>query len=97
LASLGACTAMTLRMVAGREAIPLDEVEVTLSHERNHARDCDHCDQDDARVQAIYRRLKLVGDLTAAQRERLLAVAERCPVHRTLTGSLHIHDELLPG
>lgn len=97
LAALGACTAMTLRMVAGRESIPLDDVEVTLSHQRNHARDCDHCDQDDARVQAIYRRLKLVGDLTPAQRERLLAVAERCPVHRTLTGSLHIHDELLPG
>ena len=97
LAALGACTAMTLRMVAGRESIPLDEVEVTLSHQRNHARDCDHCEQGDARVQAIYRRLKLVGDLTAAQRDRLLAVAERCPVHRTLTGNLHVHDELLPG
>ena len=97
LAALGACTAMTLRMVARRETIPLASVEVTLSHERNHAKDCDHCEQDDARVQAIYRNLRLVGEMTEAQRERLLAVAERCPVHRTLTGALHIHDRLLPA
>ncbi|MEO9229728.1 MAG: bifunctional alpha/beta hydrolase/OsmC family protein [Devosia sp.] len=97
LAALGACTAMTLRLVARRESIPLTGVEVSLSHERNHARDCDHCEQDDARVQAIYRTLQLMGDMTAAQRERLLAVAEMCPVHRTLTGSLHIHDRALPA
>ena len=94
LASLGSCTAMTLRLVAKRESIPLQSVEVTLSHERNHAKDCDHCDQDGARVQAIHRELRLVGDLTDEQRARLLAVAQRCPVHRTLTSSLHIHDRL---
>lgn len=97
LASLGACTAMTLRMVARREGIPLASVEVALSHERNHANDCNHCENDDSRVQAIYRNLRLVGDISDAQRERLLAVAEKCPVHRTLTGSLHIHDRLLPA
>ncbi len=95
LASLGACTAMTLRLVARREAIPLQSVEVTLSHDRNHAKDCDHCEQDDARVQAIHRQLRFTGDLGEEQRAHLLAVAERCPVHRTLTGSLHVHDQLL--
>jgi uncharacterized OsmC-like protein/fermentation-respiration switch protein FrsA (DUF1100 family) len=97
LASLGACTAMTLRLVARRESIALESVEVNLSHQRNHAKDCDHCEQDDARVQAIYRDIRLTGDMTEAQRERLFAMAERCPVHRTLTGSLHIHDHLLPA
>lgn len=92
LGSLGACTAMTIRMVAEREKIPLDTVTVTLDHDRNHQTDCDHCDDSSARIEAINRTVSIRGDMSAAEREKLHGVAERCPVHRTLTGQLHIHD-----
>lgn len=92
LASLGACTAMTVRMVATRENIPLDSVEVDLRHERDHHADCDHCAEESARVQAIHRTITIAGAMEPNQRERLKQVVNRCPVHRTLTGGLHIHD-----
>ena len=91
LAALGSCTAMTLRMVAAREAIPLDRVAVHLTHERNHADDGEDATPG-GHLQAIHRRLTIEGDLSADQRARLVAVADRCPVHKTLTGVLHIHD-----
>lgn len=93
LGSLGACTAMTLRMVAARENIPLDRVEVDLTHNRNHAADCDHCGESSARIESINRSVSIKGSMTDDQRKRLLEVANRCPVHKTLTGELHIHDE----
>ena len=92
LGALGACTAMTIRMVAGREKIPLDSVTVTLEHTRNHRVDCDHCDDSDARIEAIDRTVSITGAMSSDQRERLLGIADRCPVHRTLTSNLHIHD-----
>lgn len=92
LGSLGACTAMTIRMVAEREKIPLDTVTVTLDHDRNHQTDCDHCDDSSARIEAINRTVSIAGDMSAAERDRLHGIADRCPVHRTLTGELHIHD-----
>lgn len=92
LGGLGACTAMTIRMVAAREHIPIDSVTIMLDHNRNHARDCDHCENLDARIEAIHRRIEISGELSTRQRERLLSVANKCPVHRTLTGELHIHD-----
>lgn len=92
LASLGACTAMTVRMVAARENIPLDSVQVDLRHERDHHVDCDHCAEDSARIQAIHRTIAIAGAMEPGQRERLNEVVDRCPVHRTLTGDLHIHD-----
>lgn len=94
LGSLGACTAMTLRMVASREKIPLDRVEVDLTHDRNHAADCDHCADKSARIEAITRSVAVVGPMTDEQRKRLHDVANRCPVHKTLTGDLHIHEVL---
>lgn len=92
LAGLGTCTVMTLKMYAAREDIPLESAEVHLTHERDHQKDCDHCEtDDDARIQAIYRTLRLMGDFSDEQRARLVAIADKCPVHRTLEGELHIH------
>lgn len=96
LAALGSCTAMTLRMYAQRKQLPLETIEVTLSHERVHAQDCAQCAQQEARVDLITRRIKLGGDLDAHQRERLLEIANRCPVHRTLENQIVINTESAP-
>ena len=90
LASLGACTAMTLRMYAERKNLPLKKVRVSLFHEKIHARDCDRCETQDGKLDRIMRVIKLEGELTAAQRDKLLEIADKCPVHRTLTSEIHI-------
>jgi len=84
LMSLGACTSMTLRMYARHKGFPLDDIEVRLSHGRIHAEDCRDCDQADGKVERILMRLNIHGALTEEQRARLLEIARRCPVHRTL-------------
>jgi putative redox protein len=94
LAALGACTSMTLLMYARRKLWPLEDVAVTLSHRRDYARDCEDCDQQPVRIDMIERRITLVGQLDAAQRARLLEIAEKCPVHRTLTGTIRVVDYL---
>ena len=91
LAGLGACTSMTLRLFAAREAIPLEGVTVRLHHDRNHARDCDHCVDPHSKIEAIFRTITLEGPLSTEQRARLMEIADKCPVHRTLTGVLHVH------
>ncbi len=91
LAGLGACTSMTLRMYADHKDLPLRRVSVHLRHERVHAEDCETCEHEEGRLELIHRRISLQGDLTEAQRERLLEIADRCPVHRTLSGPLEIH------
>jgi putative redox protein len=95
LAGLGACTTMTLRMYAERKGWPLDRAEVRLSHEKIHARDCADCETREGRIDRIDRRLTLTGDLDGEQREKLLEIADKCPVHRTLTGEIKIHTELV--
>ncbi len=95
LASLGACTAMTLRMYAERKGLPLEKVRVRLSHARVHAQDCARCDTRAGKLDRIVREIELAGELSAAQRERLLAIAERCPVHRTLHAEVCIESSLL--
>ncbi len=92
LAGLGACTAMTIKFYAEREKLPFEGVEVRLRHERDHAEDCDHCDEGE-RIQAIHRSLRFHGDLPPEVLDKLTAVADKCPVHRTLEGELHIHTE----
>ena len=94
LAGLGACTSMTLRMYADRKRWPLDAVTVRLKHEKIHAEDCADCETKTGRVDAITRELTVVGDLDAEQRQRLLEIADRCPVHRTLEGEIKIRTEL---
>ena len=90
LAGLGACTAMTLRLYAERKALPLERVTVALSHSRIHAADCETCETKEGMVDRIERTIALRGNLDAEQRERLLEIADKCPVHRTLTSEVDI-------
>lgn len=89
-AALAACTAMTLRMYAGRKGLPLEGVDVTVTHEKMHATDCATCDTEPVRLDQLTRAISIRGDLTEAQRERMLEIADRCPVHRTLESEIRV-------
>jgi putative redox protein len=95
LAALGACTSMTVRMYADRQRWPLERVDVRLTHQRIHADDCRGALRTPCTVDHIERVLELSGPLSDEQRARLLAIAERCPVHRTLTGEIRVTTSLL--
>jgi uncharacterized OsmC-like protein len=95
LAALGSCTNMTLRMYAERKGWPLKEARVLLTYSKNYAKDCIDCEQPTAMLDRIERRITLIGELTEEQRQRLLAIAKLCPVHRTLTSNVYIQTELL--
>jgi len=90
LAALGACTAMTLRLYAERKALPLDRVTVRLRHAKIHAADCETCETKDGMIDRIERGIVLEGALDQEQRARLLEIADKCPVHRTLTSEVDI-------
>jgi len=90
LAALGACTSMTMRMYANRKGWPLEDVHVQLEHSRQHGADCENCEDANSKVEVITRAIKLSGPLDEGQRERLIEIASRCPVHRTLEGDLRI-------
>jgi putative redox protein len=90
LAGLGACTSMTVRMYADRKGWPLERVRVTLRHSRIHAEDCAHCETAKGLIDHIDREVELTGDLDDMQRQRLMDIAERCPVHQTLTSEVDI-------
>ena len=93
LGALGTCTAMTMKMYADRKDWPLEGVSIHLTHDRDHAKDCDHCADPKTKVQSIERAITLTGDgLDEEQRARLLEIADMCPVHRTLEGELHVHS-----
>ncbi|KAA0101432.1 OsmC family protein [Mycolicibacterium sp. P1-5] len=94
LAGLGACTSMTVRMYANKKGWPLERVEISLRHSRIHAEDCAECETKKGWISHIDRSITLVGDLDESQRERLLAIAERCPVHQTLTSEVDITTSL---
>jgi putative redox protein len=93
LAALGACTSMTLRMYADRKEWPLDRVTVDLRHGKIHAKDCESCETKEGKIDRIEKSIRIEGDLDDAQRDRLLEIAERCPVNRTLLGEI----EIVPG
>ena len=90
LGALGACTAMTLRMYAGRKRWPLEEVLVELRNARSHAADCEDCEAKPVGFRRLERRIELRGPLTEEQRRRLLEIADRCPVKQTLGQGIEI-------
>lgn len=96
-AALGACTGMTVQMYAARKKWPLESVVVRLHHEKTHAQDCADCENSDRRIDHFERELEISGDLSQEQRQRLLEISEKCPVHRTLhqevSISTHLRDE----
>jgi putative redox protein len=96
LSSLAACTIMTVRMYAKRKNWPLEDVELSLTTHKIHAKDCEDCESDpNARVDIIERQISFKGDLTPEQIDRLSDIASKCPVHRTLTSETVIRTELL--
>jgi len=97
LAALGTCTSMTLRMYADRKKWKLDHVAVRLTHDRVHADDCADCESETGFVDVIDRELLIDGDLDDEQRAKLLEIADKCPVHRTLHNEIHVETELAPA
>ena len=95
-AALGACTAMTLRLYADQKGLPLTGVSVTLSHAKIHASDCATCETKEGKIDRIERTIALEGPLDDAQRRRLIEIADKCPVHRTLTSEVEIRTALAP-
>ena len=95
LAALGACTAMTIRMYANLKKLPLEHVEVSLSHERNYLEDASKADATDSKIEALIRKVQLIGPLSDAEKTRLLEIADRCPVHKTLHNNPHVVTTLI--
>jgi putative redox protein len=94
LAALGSCTSMTIALYARRKQWPLKAVTVRLRHSRVHAEDCAGCEAQDAKLTVIDRDIELDGTLDEHQRARLLSIANRCPVHLTLTSTIDIRTRL---
>lgn len=90
LAALGACTSMTMRMYADRKALPLDRVTVMLRHGKVHAEDCAECETKTGMLDQIEREIAMEGTLDPEQRQKLMEIADKCPVHRTLTSEVRI-------
>jgi uncharacterized OsmC-like protein len=96
LSALGACTAMTIRMYADRKGWPLERVTVRLGQQKVHAKDCADCETNgEAMIDRITRTIELAGALSAEQKARLVEIAEKCPVHRTLVGVKQIVTSLV--
>jgi putative redox protein len=94
MASLGACTSITLRMYAERKQLALSGIRIRLRHAKIHAADCAHCETQTGKLDEITRELELTGELTPAERARLLEIANKCPVHRTLHSELSVQTRL---
>lgn len=94
LAALGSCTSITLVMYAGRKQWPLERVEVRLTHERVHARDCEECEQKEGYLDRIEKDIVVSGPLSSEQVQRLGEIAEKCPVNRTLHSEIRISQQI---
>lgn len=94
LVALGSCTAMTLRLYADLKKWPLEKVEVRLKHDKIHAADCADCETREGKVDVIARNIVLSGPLDREQKARLVEIAERCPVHRTLQSEIRVETRL---
>tara|TARA_R110000782_G_scaffold245201_1_gene331898 strand:- start:1193 stop:2422 length:1230 start_codon:yes stop_codon:yes gene_type:complete len=95
LAALGACTSMTMRMYATRKDLDLKNIEVTMKHDQIHAEDCTDCDSRTGLVDKIEKTIRLEGNLTDAERQRLLEIADMCPVHKTLHNEMQVKTQLI--
>ncbi len=95
--ALGSCTAMTLLMYARRKGWDVAECSVHLTHDRVHAKDCEECEEETGRVELIRREISLRGQISEEQKERLLEIAGRCPVHKTITGNPTVVDSIIVG
>jgi putative redox protein len=96
LSALGACTSMTLRLYAERKQLPLERIRVALRHRRVHVEDCRECEGKELKLEVIDREITLTGDLDPAIRARLMEIADKCPVHRTLTSKIEIRTREVP-
>lgn len=94
LAGLGACTSMTLRMYANRKRLPLEKVSVALKHNKIHAEDCGDCETTEGKIDEMTREITITGDLNEEQRAKLMEIADKCPVHRTLEGEVKVRTSL---
>jgi uncharacterized OsmC-like protein len=94
LAALGSCTSMTVAMYARRKQWPLESVTVRLQHSRIHTDDCADCETKEGMIDRVEREVTLTGSLDAEQRAKLLEIAHKCPVHRTLAGAIDIRTKL---
>jgi putative redox protein len=90
LAGLGACTSMTMRLYADRKSLPLERTTVTLRHSKIYAQDCAECETRTGMLDQIERVISMDGALDAEQRKKLMEIADKCPVHRTLTSEIRI-------
>ena len=94
LTALGGCTSMTIMMYARRKEWPLESVQVKLNHEKIHATECEECVTEEGKLDQITKTIYLKGDLTQEQRERILEIADRCPVNKTLTTECRVLGKL---
>jgi len=94
LSSLGACTVMTLRMYADRKKWNLNQVIVHLSHEKDYAKDCEDCENSSGKIDLISRIIELEGELTDTEKNRLLEIADKCPIHKTLHSQVRVNTTL---
>ena len=94
LAGLGTCTTMTLRMYVKKKGWSVGRISVLVTHDRVHAQDCADCDEKDARLDRITRSIRIEADLDDERRQKLLEIANKCPVHRTLTSKITIETRL---
>jgi putative redox protein len=95
LAALGTCTSMTISLYARRKGWPLENVTVSLHHSKIHAIDCAECETKVGRIDRIEREIQLTGALTNEQRAKLMEIADRCPVHQTLTSEINIRTRAI--
>ena len=90
LAALGSCASMTIGLYARKRGWPLEKITVSLRHSKIHAKDCDDCETKEGKIDRIWRDIHLSGSLTDEQRAKLMEIADKCPVHQTLTSEINI-------
>ena len=95
LAALGTCTVMTLRQYADRKGLPLRHIKIELSHDRIHSEDCASCENQAGFIDRIDRNIELKGSLDKGQRDKLLQIADKCPIHRTLHNQIAVKTTIL--